>query len=119
MPTSTRPTPPTPTSWSGGPTPTAHTDDPESPIVGAEFAGTSLTSGADGMDSDAGLELRYRANPHLRWGSLQRGYVRGRLDQNVMTVDYREVPYVTRPGAPVYTKRSFAVEAGRPGIQDA
>ncbi|MBO0828296.1 MAG: alkaline phosphatase D family protein [Streptosporangiales bacterium] len=97
----------------------ADTDDPDSPIVGAEFVGTSLTSGSDGTDSDAGLELRYRANPHLHWGSLQRGYVRGRLSQDLMTVDYREVPYVTRHGAPVYTKRSFAVEAGRPGIQDA
>lgn len=97
----------------------ADTDNPDSPVIGAEFVGTSLTSESDGKDSDAGLEVRYRANPHLHWGSLQRGYVRGRLDQDAMVLDYREVPYVTRPGAPVYTKRSFAVEAGRPGIQDA
>lgn len=31
--------------------------------------------------------------------------------------DYRVVPYVTERGAPVYTRASFAVEAGTPGIQ--
>jgi alkaline phosphatase D len=27
------------------------------------------------------------------------------------------LPYVKEPGAPIYTKASFAVEAGRPGLQ--
>jgi alkaline phosphatase D len=31
--------------------------------------------------------------------------------------DYRVVPYVSRPGAPVSTRASFVVEAGRPGLQ--
>lgn len=91
-------------------------DDSESAVIGAEFAGTSLTSGGDGTDSNTGLEDRYRANPHLHWGSLRRGYVTARLTMDELRVNYREVPYVTRKGAAVHTRRSFVVESGRPGI---
>ncbi|WP_147918249.1 alkaline phosphatase D family protein [Ruania zhangjianzhongii] len=94
-------------------------DDPDSATVGAEFAGTSLTSGSDGTDDDSGLDDRYAANPHLHWGSLQRGYVRCHLDEDLLQVDYREVPYVTTPGAAVSTRSSFVVEAGVPGVQNA
>ena len=76
-------------------------DDADSATVGAEFAGTSLTSGSDGVDDDGSLDVRYAANPHLHWASLQRGYVRCHLDEDVLQVDYREVSYVTTPGAPV------------------
>lgn len=94
-------------------------DDPDSPTVGAEFAGTSLTSGSDGVDDDGGLQDRYTANPHLHWASLQRGYVRCHLQPDLLEVDYREVPYVTTPGAPVSTRTSFVVESGVAGVQDA
>lgn len=94
-------------------------DDLESPRVGSEFAVTSMTSGGDGTDSNAGLEDRLRSNPHLAWGSLQRGYARGRFTPDRLEIDYREVRYVQRKGAPVDTSRSFVVEAGRPGLEDA
>ncbi|WP_027286961.1 alkaline phosphatase D family protein [Ruania albidiflava] len=94
-------------------------DDPDSATVGAEFAGTSLTSGSDGADDDGGLDDRYAANPHLHWASLQRGYVRCHLDEDLLQVDYREVPYVTTTGAPVSTRSSFVVEAGVPGVAEA
>ncbi|HLS14025.1 MAG TPA: alkaline phosphatase D family protein [Beutenbergiaceae bacterium] len=96
----------------------ANYDDPDSATIGAEFAGTSLTSGSDGTDDDGGLEDRFAANPHLHWATLQRGYVRGVLTDAALQVDYREVPYVTTPDAPVSTRNSFVVEAGRPGVQD-
>jgi alkaline phosphatase D len=32
------------------------------------------------------------------------------------TTTYREVPFVTRPGAPVTTASTWRVEHGRPGI---
>ena len=41
------------------------------------------------------------------------------LDQNQCRADYRVVPYVKRPGAPISTRRSFVVEAGHPGLKDA
>lgn len=94
-------------------------DEPGSQTIGSEFAVTSLTSGGDGTDSDVGLGDRYRANPHLKWGSLQRGYARGRITPERLDIDYREVPYVQAKGAPVRTSRSFVVEAGRPGMEEA
>ncbi|HIZ35065.1 MAG TPA: alkaline phosphatase D family protein [Candidatus Ruania gallistercoris] len=94
-------------------------DDPDSATIGAEFAGTSLTSGSDGVDDDGGLDDRYAANPHLHWASLQRGYVRCHLEEDLLQVDYREVPYVTTPGAGVSTRSSFVVEAGTAGVQQA
>lgn len=94
-------------------------DDPDSAVIGAEFAATSLTSGGDGVDSDEGLEQRLKANPHLLWGSLQRGYGRGRLTSDQLMIDIREVPYVSRPDAPVRTSRSFVVESGVPGTKEA
>jgi alkaline phosphatase D len=94
-------------------------DDPDSRVIGAEFAATSLTSEGDGVDSDAGLEQRLQANPHLLWGSLQRGYGRGRLTPDHLRIDIREVDYVSRPDAPVRTSRSFVVESGVPGTKEA
>jgi alkaline phosphatase D len=34
-----------------------------------------------------------------------------------MRTDYRTVPYITKPGAPLNTRASFTVETGRPQLQ--
>jgi alkaline phosphatase D len=39
------------------------------------------------------------------------------VDRRQWRTDYRVVPYVKRPGAPVFTRQSFVIEAGRPGMQ--
>ena len=41
------------------------------------------------------------------------------LDQQVCKTDYKVLPYVKRPGAPISIKKSFVVEAGNPGLKDA
>ncbi|MEU4712507.1 hypothetical protein AB0F73_02410 [Micromonospora purpureochromogenes] len=43
--------------------------------------------------------------------------VRCLLDNDQWRTDYRVLPYVTTPGAPVSTRASFVVESGRPGVQ--
>jgi alkaline phosphatase D len=91
-------------------------DDPAAPVMGVEFAGTSISSGRDGADQDRLGQIFMQANPHLKFHNVQRGYVRARATPQTLTVDYRVVPYVSRPGAPVSTRASFAVEAGRPGL---
>jgi alkaline phosphatase D len=96
----------------------ANFDEPNSETLGVEFIGTSITSGGDGAatpgpDQQAILE----ENPHIRFFNGQRGYVRCRLRPELWRTDYRVLPYVKEPGAPIYTKASFAVEAGRPGLQ--
>ncbi|MFI9550437.1 alkaline phosphatase D family protein [Nonomuraea endophytica] len=91
-------------------------DDPNAPVMGVEFAGTSVSSGKDGADQDRIGQIFMRANPHLKFHNVQRGYVRAKATPDTLTVDYQVVPYVSRPGAPVSTRASFAVEAGRPGL---
>jgi len=58
-------------------------------------------------------------NPHTKYYSSRRGYVRCSASRDRYTADYRVVDYVTRPGVPVRTDKSFVIEAGVPGVQDA
>ena len=92
-------------------------DDPSSATVGTEFVGTSITSGGDGADSTLFGRTTLADNGHLRFYNSQRGYVRCRLTPSRWTTDFRVVPYVSRQGAPISTRASFTVDAGRPGAQ--
>ena len=92
-------------------------DDPESEVVGTEFVGTSITSGGDGSDVRADTARTLAENPHIKFFNNQRGYVRCRVTPREWRADYRVVPYVSQPGAPVFTRASFAVEADNPGLQ--
>jgi alkaline phosphatase D len=58
-------------------------------------------------------------NPHIHFFNAQRGYVRCSATPERLVADYRVVPWVTRPGAPIETRASFVVEAGRPGLLPA
>ncbi|WP_251023311.1 alkaline phosphatase D family protein [Streptomyces sp. ISL-10] len=91
--------------------------DPESATVGSEFVGTSVTSGGDGADMTAEGQNFLAANPHMKFFNGQRGYVRVRVERRRWTSDFRVVPYVTRPGAPISTRVSVVVEDGVPGVQ--
>ncbi|MFE6926141.1 alkaline phosphatase D family protein [Nocardia sp. NPDC057663] len=92
---------------------------PESPVVATEFTGTSITTGGDGAElSDAGRAL-LAANPDLKFYNRQRGYVRVDLDHQLWRTDFRVVPFVTRPGAPITTRASFVVQDGVPGASPA
>lgn len=93
--------------------------DHRSETVGVEFVGTSITSGGDGSDTLRSARRMLRDNPHIRFFNNRRGYVRCRLTRNYCLTDYRVVPYVSRPHAPIATRASFAVEHGKPGIQTA
>jgi alkaline phosphatase D len=92
-------------------------DDEASATVGSEFLGTSITSGGDGADLDRRGREWLASNPHMKFYNQRRGYVRCRLDEQQWRSDYRVVPYVTEPGAPVHTEASFVIETGRPGVQ--
>jgi alkaline phosphatase D len=92
-------------------------DDPESPTVGVEFVGTSISSAGDGADTTPSGETELRTNPHLRFFSFQRGYVRCTVTASQWRADYRLVPFVSRPDAPVYTRASFVTDDGSPGLR--
>lgn len=84
-------------------------DDPQSRRVATELVTTSITSGGDGSDTRDGVEAVLGENPHIRYFSNRRGYVRARLTPGELRADFRTLPYVSRPGAPATTSASFVV----------
>jgi alkaline phosphatase D len=90
--------------------------EPTAATVGTEFVGTSITSGADGADmTDQGRDF-LAANPHLKFFNSQRGYVRNTITPKQWRTDFRVVPYVLKPNAPVSTRASFIVQDKHPGV---
>jgi alkaline phosphatase D len=94
-------------------------DDPDSATIGVEFVGTSISTKMDGQDLDQGGQNLLDANEHIAFTNYQRGYLRCTLTEDVCRADFRVLPYVTRPGAPVSTRTSFVTENGNPGLQPA
>ena len=97
----------------------ANFDDPASRTLGSEFVGTSITTGGNGTATTPFGQGVVEENPHIKFNNAQRGYVRCALNRETWRTDFRVVPYVKRPGAPVETLRSFVVEAGNPGLKPA
>jgi phosphodiesterase/alkaline phosphatase D-like protein len=91
--------------------------DPDSPTVGTEFVGTSITSGIDGMDLDPGGATLLKENPHIKFGNFQRGYVSCSITPQRWISDYRVVDKVSVQNGTVSTRAKLLVEDGRPGIQ--
>lgn len=91
-------------------------DDPGSRTLGTELTCTSVSSGRNGAEHPANWETYLRANPHLRFYDGRRGYLRVELGREYARADFRVVPAVTTPGAPVSTAASFVTEAGSPGL---
>ena len=91
----------------------ANFDDPASATLGTEFVGTSISSTGNGSD-DRQLGV-IAANPHLKFHEDRRGYVRCQLDREQWRTDFRALPYVTTPGAPIATSSSWVVEDGVAG----
>ncbi len=91
----------------------------EAPVVAAEFVGTSITSGGDGADDSPTVEANRAENPHLKWFNGRRGYIRCEVTPDSWRADYRTVPYVSRPDAPIATASSWRVENGVAGITRA
>jgi alkaline phosphatase D len=86
-------------------------------VIGAEFVGTSISSGGDGQDAGTGWNEKTRAeNPHTKWHNARRGYVVCEFAAGDCRAHYRTVPFVTKPGAPIATASSWHVGFGRPGI---
>jgi alkaline phosphatase D len=88
-----------------------------SPVVGTEFAGTSLTSGGDGQPQAQIGANALPFNPHFDFYNSQRGYVVNSITPERWTATYRRVPIVEVPGGPVEDLATFVVEDGMPGAQ--
>ncbi|MDH6570785.1 alkaline phosphatase D [Streptomyces sp. SAI-208] len=94
-------------------------DDPASRTLGTEIVGSSISSGRDGADKPSTWDTYTRANPHMKFYNGLRGYVTVELGRERARADFRSVPYVTRPGAPIATAASFVTEVGDQGLKPA
>ena len=52
----------------------------------------------------------------MRFHNAQRGYQVCHLGRDEMRTDYRVLPFVSEPGAPISTRSSVYVENGRAGV---
>jgi alkaline phosphatase D len=91
----------------------------DAPVVATEFVGTSISSGGNGTDKPKDLDALLAANPCVKFHNRERGYVRCSVTPESWTSDYVVVGDVTKPGGKVFTRASFAVEAGKPGAKKA
>lgn len=93
-------------------------EQPQRPVVATEFVATSISSGGDGADNITRVNEAYlAARPSLKWANNRRGYFVCNITPTEWRTDYRTVPFVVRPGAPVQTASSWRVEHGRAGVQ--
>jgi alkaline phosphatase D len=89
----------------------------ESPVVATEFVGTSISSDGDGGEARERAAAIIAENPGARFYNEERGYVRCTVSRDGWRSDFRTVPYIRRPGAPIVTRASFVVEAGKAGAR--
>jgi alkaline phosphatase D len=94
-------------------------EDEKSPVVGTEFVGTSISSGGDGSDAAKSRETLTAENPFVKYFNAERGYVSCEVTPKTWTARYQTVPFVTKPDAPLVTRKTFIVENGQPGAVEA
>ncbi|MBB5872748.1 alkaline phosphatase D [Allocatelliglobosispora scoriae] len=88
---------------------------PNSATIGTELVCTSITSNGNGSGSTT--IPNGATNPHIKFYSDQRGYVRTTITPSQVRADFRSVASVTEHGAAVSTTRSFVIAEGQPGLQ--
>lgn len=94
-------------------------DQLESKSVGVEFVGTSISSSGDGTATPRSSMHVLPENPFIKFHNAERGYVTCEVTPKAWRTDFKTVPFVTRPGAPLNTRASFVVESGRAKLERA
>jgi alkaline phosphatase D len=93
-------------------------DDEASPVVGAEVAGSSISSG--GEPNVEAFHETYdpimAESPHWKFIDNQRGYVVLDADRDRIEVRLQAVETVLEPSSPITTYARLVVEDGVPGI---
>lgn len=92
-------------------------EDPDSPLVGTELVGTSMTSGGNGGNVIKEYERARDQNSFVQWYNSNRGYVSCTLTPTEWITKYQVTPVVDRLGSPMHTAASFRIENGKPGAQ--
>jgi alkaline phosphatase D len=94
-------------------------DELDSKRVGVEFVGTSISSSGDGAATTKSSEHLLAENPFVKFYNAERGYVCCELTPGRWKTDYKTVPFVSRPNAPLNVRASFVVESGRSELHRA
>ena len=90
-------------------------DDEQAPPIATEFCGTSITTSGRAQSA---TDRIVRENPHIVYGdSARRGYVVLDVTAERCTARLRVVEDVTDRHTGIQTAATFAVDAGRPGVQ--
>jgi alkaline phosphatase D len=84
-----------------------------------EFVGTSISSSGDGAATTKSSEHLLAENPFVKFYNAERGYVCCELTPGRWKTDYKTVPFVSRPNAPLNVRASFVVESGRSELHRA
>ncbi|MBL8852243.1 MAG: alkaline phosphatase D family protein [Planctomycetaceae bacterium] len=92
-------------------------DDFASPVVASEFVCTGLSSTGDGRVED--YAPLYSEFPNVKYHARKSGYVACEVTPTEWKTWYREMDYVTRPGAPLLTPAKFVVPAGSAKLERA
>ncbi len=88
-------------------------DDLDSPNVGVEFVGTSISSGGNGSRKLSYTDGMMAENPFIKFHNAERGYVSCYVTPGQWRSDYHVVEDVTRRDSAVKTRASFVVENGK------
>ena len=95
-------------------------DKPKSPIVGVEFAGTSISSNGSSKRAQEAVEKDVAAQPHLKWfEGTKRGYISCTVERKQWRSDVLQVADVKDAASPVRVGPSWVVREGEPGVHPA
>jgi alkaline phosphatase D len=64
------------------------------------------------------MEKTLAENLHIKFFNNYHGYVRCQVTPDQWRVDYRVIPYVTKPGADISTRASFVFEKNQSGLKE-
>jgi alkaline phosphatase D len=91
---------------------------PRAPVVAAEFVATSIASDGDGADRSSYVtDAALADNPQVKWQNARRGYIACTVTPEAWRAEFRAVPFVSRPDAPVETASRWRMTRGRPGVE--
>jgi alkaline phosphatase D len=93
---------------------------PSSPTIATEFVTPAITTGGDDEPYGPYYGPMIPHNPHIKYyEGDRRGYFRATITPQRMELDLRFVSSVRDQNAVGHTERSWVVEDGRPGAQEA
>jgi alkaline phosphatase D len=91
---------------------------PGAPVVAAEFVATSISSDGDGAERSSYVpDAALVENPHVKWQNARRGYIACTVTPDTWRAEFRTVPFVSRPDAPIETASRWRLTRGRAGVE--